>query len=78
MVTNRPTPTRPVPAIALAANGALLNSEFFPGIFPDATVETGGILAASIGLSIAIIAGWDIIDGIVKTYRAGRPPAGRA
>ncbi|HWI32107.1 MAG TPA: permease prefix domain 1-containing protein [Microbacterium sp.] len=62
-----------VPAIWLLATDQLLNPAFFTTVIPaDSSAEVYSILSVVTGFGIAIIAGWDIIDGILKTVRSGR------
>jgi hypothetical protein len=56
-----------VPALALLAQGELLNPEFFGTIIPGSGV--GAILGVITGFVIAGIAAWDIIDVAIKTAR---------
>ncbi|MGC5221059.1 permease prefix domain 1-containing protein [Micromonospora sp. DT81.3] len=68
-----------VPAIRLLLNDQLLNPAFFTTVIPaDSSAEVYTIVTVLTGFGIAIIAGWDIIDGILKTYRPARTPACRS
>jgi hypothetical protein len=59
-----------LPALWLLAQGRLLNAEFFPTLVPEDGAEVAQINAVLAGFGIAIIAGWDIIDGFLKARRA--------
>jgi hypothetical protein len=59
-----------LPALWLLAQGRLLNPEFFPTLVPGDGAEVAQINAVLAGFGIAIIAGWDIIDGFLKARRA--------
>jgi hypothetical protein len=63
-----------VPAIALLANGTLINPELVDFILrrPDVADDVARILAIVIGIGIASVAAWDIFDGWRKAYRAAR------
>lgn len=59
-----------LPALWLLAQGRLLNPAFFPTLLPEDGAEVAQIIAVLAGFGIAIIAGWDIIDGFLKARRA--------
>jgi len=64
-----------VPAIWLLVNNQLLNPAFFTTVIPaDSAAEVYSVVSVLTGFGIAIIAGWDIIDGILKTFRPARTP----
>jgi hypothetical protein len=66
-----------IPAMALLAQGQLLNPEFFAEVIPaESAAEVFGVLSAITGFGIVVIAGWDIIDGVLKTWRASRAERG--
>lgn len=65
-----------VPAMILLSRGMLLNPAFFAAVIPpDSAVEVFDILSLITGFSIVVIAGWDIVDGALKTWRASRSGA---
>jgi hypothetical protein len=61
-----------VPALALLAQGQLLNPAFFPTVVDQDGAEVAAIVNVVFGFGIAIIAIWDIVDVILKTIRARR------
>lgn len=62
-----------IPAMVLLAQGALLNPAFFAEVLPsDSAEEVYGVLSTIAGFGIVIIAGWDIVDGGLKAWRASR------
>lgn len=67
-----------VPVIWLLLTGQLVNPDFFPGNLPG--VEPSHVRDVGIVLAFVIggIALWDIIDGILKTYRSGRSAPARS
>ena len=65
-----------VPALVLLAQGQLLNEAFFTALIPeDSATEVFRIVAAIAGFAIVVVAGWNIVDGILKSWRMSRPAA---
>jgi len=65
-----------VPALWLLATGQLINPAFVSGVLSSADEAAIQITSVLAGFGIAITAGWDIVDGILKTVR-GPKRAGR-
>ncbi|GAA1961537.1 permease prefix domain 1-containing protein [Microbacterium deminutum] len=65
-----------VPALYLLSQNALLNEAFFTTVIPeDSAAEVYSIVSILTGFAIVVIAGWNIVDGIVKTWRMSRSAA---
>jgi hypothetical protein len=62
-----------IPALILLAQGLLLNPEFFAEVIPpDSSGEVFTVLSTITGFGIVVIAGWDILDGVLKTWRTSQ------
>ena len=61
------------PALMLLSQNRLLNEAFFTAVIPtDSSAEVFSILSILTGFGVVLIASWDIIDGILKTWRMSR------
>ena len=64
-----------VPALVLLSRDELINPEFFATVVPtDSAAEVFRVVTVITGFAIAVIAGWNIVDGMLKTRRM-RPGA---
>lgn len=65
-----------IPALWLLSQNALLNETFFTTVIPEnSSAEVYSIVTILTGFGIVVIAGWDIVDGILKTWRMSRSAA---
>ncbi|GAA1997536.1 permease prefix domain 1-containing protein [Microbacterium pumilum] len=71
--------TGAIPALYLLSRNALLNEAFFTTVIPaNSSAEVYSIVTILTGFGIVVIAGWDIVDGILKTWRMSRSAASGA
>lgn len=59
-----------VPALALLSAGQLINPDFFPTVNPDAAIVLANLAVGFTGVTIAVVALWDIVDAFIKATRA--------
>jgi hypothetical protein len=61
-----------VVGLILLSTGTLFNAEFFEVVAPHNMAAVQQVVTRVVGVSFVAVAGWDIIDGVIKTVRQGR------
>lgn len=65
-----------VPALVLLVRGELVNEAFFATVIPsDSAAEVFRVVTVITGFAIVVIAGWNVVDGVLKTRRTARAGA---